>query len=78
MKKLIVFGAGASFGSEDNMPPLSNSLFAKLVEAYPSSWGQIGEEVSRLFQDDFEKGMEKIAKDEFAIPNPVPMLKSIA
>ena len=68
MKKLIVFGAGASFGSEkDDMPPLSASLFTKLVERYPNSWGQMDEETARLFQDDFEKGMEKIAKDESAM-----------
>ena len=68
MKKLIVFGAGASFGSEkDSMPPLSDSLFTKLVEKYPNNWGRIDEETATVFQDDFEKGMEKIAKNESAV-----------
>ena len=68
MKKLILFGAGASFGSQnDSTPPLSSSLFTKLVEKYQNSWGQIDRETASVFQDDFEKGMEKIAKDESAM-----------
>ena len=65
MKKLIIFGAGASFGSEkDSMPPLSGTLFSILVEKYPNSWGRIDRETASVFQDDFERGMEKIAIDE--------------
>ena len=77
MKKLIVFGAGASFGSEkDSMLPLSVSLFTKLVEKYPDSWGQIGEETASVFHEDFEKGMEHIANNESALL--VDLQKSMA
>ena len=61
-KKLIVFGAGASFGSEkNNMPPLGNFLFNKLTTAFPDSWGLIDPKIATVFQNNFEEGMEKLA-----------------
>ena len=61
-KKLIILGAGASFGSEsNNVPPLSNFLFNKLVEVGPNSWGQIDRNLALVFQNDFEKGMKEVA-----------------
>ena len=59
-KKLIIFGAGASFGSEDNMPPLGKSLFDELVKLSPNGWGQIDKEMALALQNNFEDGMKKL------------------
>ena len=63
-KKLVIFGAGASFGSEKgNVPPLSDSLFNKLVESNPYSWGKIDLEMASVFQNNFERGMKKLVEE---------------
>ena len=61
-KNLIIFGAGASIGSEENnMPPLGNRLFDELVTFSPNGWGNIPEDLAKIFQNDFEKGMEELS-----------------
>jgi hypothetical protein len=57
---LILFGAGASFGSQQNdVPPLGSELFRSLQEFNPDGWGQISDERAlEAFSRDFEEGME--------------------
>lgn len=61
MKKVILFGAGASYGAGGILPerpPLGFQLFGELARAYPGSWGNLPPEIRRLFEKDFEQGME--------------------
>lgn len=59
---LVIFGAGASKGSDiENTPPLGNELFSILTTRYPNVWGNIPNEFTDLFESDFEKGMDKIS-----------------
>lgn len=59
-KKLIIFGAGASFGSEKNMPPLGKDLFHDLQKAGPNSWGAFDRSLSDRFEDDFESALDYV------------------
>lgn len=70
MKNLILFGAGASFGSDNlSTPPLGADLFHDLAKFNPSGWGAIQGEFRELFEDDFEKGMKSFAsKNPFKLP----------
>lgn len=61
-KYLILFGAGASFGSDTTgVPPLVNSLFDELVAFNPSGWGKVSSDQAELFRRDFEAGMKVIS-----------------
>jgi hypothetical protein len=62
MKNLIIFGAGASYGSDncDKVPPLGNKLFSALQEFDPSGWGKLDGLVAKEFEDDFEKAMNNL------------------
>ena len=63
VKNLIIFGAGASFGSQNyNAPPVGNNLFDELVKVSPNGWGGLDKQLSQVFQNDFEDGMSKIEK----------------
>jgi hypothetical protein len=78
-KHLIIFGAGASHGSDDTKltPPLGGiDLFNALVSFNPSGWGKLTETQAQLFQDDFEKGMEAIFKTQPA--NMLPLQRAMA
>jgi len=60
MPKLILFGAGASYGAEQVQPycpPLGQGLFDDLQGRYPQAWGQIPAEQKNLFVPNFEPGM---------------------
>ena len=60
---VFLFGAGASFGSGNVHPinpPLGNSLFNSLQRLFPGTWGQIPDELSSKFENDFEKGMHEV------------------
>jgi hypothetical protein len=58
---LIVFGAGASYGSDtSNVPPLGNNLFDALVEFDPENWSRLPREIQELLRRDFEQGMQKL------------------
>ena len=61
--RVILFGAGASFGSQSvapKPPPLSTDLFDELRAAYPTAWGQIPRQKRSLFVPNFEPGMKKV------------------
>lgn len=53
---LLIFGAGASLGSENtNMPPLGNELYDQLAQINSAGWGSISEDLADLFRNDFEE-----------------------
>lgn len=61
-KNIILFGAGASFGSDlSGNPPLGNTLFYELAKFNPKGWGQLPQELKREFIFDFELGMKKLS-----------------
>lgn len=58
--RVILFGAGASYGAGDvvpERPPLGNQLFAELARCFRGSWGSLPPEVARLLTENFERGM---------------------
>lgn len=60
MQRLILFGAGASYGSESAIPkcpPLGAELFQELRMAYPGTWGKLPPVFNRKFNSNFEEGM---------------------
>jgi len=60
-KHLLVFGAGASKGSDSSgTPPLGSELFGELGRFDPNGWGSIGAQRAQLFRGDFEHGMREI------------------
>lgn len=60
-KYLIIFGAGASFGSDtSNKPPLGGDLFLELQRFDSDSWGKISGELVTEFKSDFEKAMSSL------------------
>lgn len=62
-KKLFIFGAGASYGSDtSDTPVLGNKLFHKLQSVFPESWGILSNEIEKAFTEDFEKGMVYLSK----------------
>lgn len=64
MGNLILFGAGASFGSDDPraVPPLGGNLYDALCGFNPTGWGAVADGLARQFKDDFEQGMKSFAK----------------
>lgn len=63
MSNAILFGAGASFGSNNaNVPPLGDDLFKALQKFNPPGWGSLPREIEKEFTVDFEKGMTKLAE----------------
>lgn len=73
-KYLILFGAGASHGSDDPSftPPLGGlDLFNALVSFNPNGWGKLTQQQQIIFANDFEKGMESISKSHPAIMPPL-------
>ena len=63
-KKLFIFGAGASYGSDvSDTPALGNSLFQKLQSNFPDSWGKLTQDISNIFNKDFENGMIYLSKN---------------
>ncbi len=62
---LAVFGAGASFGSDiSDVPPLGNKLFDALTAFAPTTWGKLPEKYRKLFQNDFEQGMQTLSSEQ--------------
>ncbi len=60
-KYIIIFGAGASFGSDtSNTPPLGSDLFSALQQFNPDGWGKIDGELADSFQSDFEGAMTSV------------------
>jgi hypothetical protein len=72
-KPLILFGAGASYGSDrSNAPPLGAELFGDLRRLNPDGWGGVPAELSEAFSRDFEVGMERLAA---VSPHAMPVLQ---
>lgn len=60
---LILFGAGASFGSDtEGTPPLGSNLFKALAEFNRETWGQVSSPEATAFKRDFERGMSAYTK----------------
>lgn len=65
VKNVLIFGAGASFGSGDvnpKPPPMTVDLFAVLKRLFPPIWGGLSQEMMEVFTNDFEEGMRGIGK----------------
>ena len=63
MKNIVLFGAGASYGSthiQPESPPLGGNLFEKLAKLYPATWGALPPEYIKEFENNFESGMLKV------------------
>lgn len=72
-KNIILFGAGASYGSDNSaVPPLANNLFSELARFNPPGWGALPFEYRNVFNNDFEQGMLKIASER---PYDLPILQ---
>lgn len=62
MKKVVLFGAGASHGSGDAHPyqtPLGVDLFQELSTYFPLTWGRLPKRLADLFEINFEDAMDK-------------------
>jgi hypothetical protein len=70
VSNVILFGAGASFGSKNNnVPPLGDELFYALQSFNPPGWGSLPPSVAEIFHGDFERGMVSLSKTQsHAIP----------
>ena len=63
-ENLVVFGAGASNGSDTiGTPPLGNGLLSALQQFNPNIWNRIPSNLISHLTKDFEKGMEKISNN---------------
>ena len=61
MERIILFGAGASYGAGHMLPkapPLGKDLYKELTRYYPPSWGSLPEEIKTSFETGFEQGMQ--------------------
>jgi hypothetical protein len=61
--KVILFGAGASYGSEQASPycpPLGLGLFDELQRQYPKAWGTLPDSYGNRFRENFELGMKEV------------------
>lgn len=64
--KLLIFGAGASFGCQSEpCPSIAGSLFAELREHYPDTWGSLPTDLSAAHNHDFEAMMATILETFF-------------
>lgn len=63
MRIAFLIGAGASYGSGvvvPRQPPLGGQLFPELQRALPQSWGALSGHLAKLFEQDFERGMDRL------------------
>jgi hypothetical protein len=73
VKNLVLFGAGASFGSDIiDVPPLGDKLFDRLSEFNRPGWGALPKEFIDVFKRDFEDGMIKVSNER---PFDLPILQ---
>ncbi|MFN3534850.1 MAG: hypothetical protein ACK4WB_05610, partial [Desulfatiglandales bacterium] len=71
--KLILFGAGASYGSsKGKVPPLGAALFSELRRFDKDGWGALPSEIASKFEEDFELGMERLSQTR---PHSMPILQ---
>jgi hypothetical protein len=70
---IILFGAGASFGSDTaDTPPLGADLFAALQGFNPVAWGTITGPQATAFRTDFESAMRELSESN---PHALPPLQ---
>ena len=63
-KNFIIFGAGASYGSDSlGVPPKASKLLSELAVFNPTGWGKLTGEFKLVLVEDFEKGVIKIATE---------------
>ena len=76
---LILFGAGASFGSGEvfpKAPPMATDLLSALNRLYPNAWGKLSKELQSSLSEDFEAGVVSIGDQHpHALP---PLQRSVA
>ena len=73
MTNLIIFGAGASYGSDiNNTPPLGSNLFSALCDFNPLGWGALSRDLANIFNNDFEAGIVKLFRQN---PHSLPVLQ---
>ena len=71
-KKIVFFGAGASYGSDTEseigeLPPLGKDLYSKLNEEKSLHyWKEIHGEADRRFRVNFEEGMTFLVEESYA------------
>ncbi|MCL4198114.1 MAG: hypothetical protein KJZ69_11545 [Phycisphaerales bacterium] len=61
--RLVLFGAGASFGSVGvipTAPPMGSQLYPVLARAFPDSWGAVSPDLRTKFDQHFEEGMSAL------------------
>lgn len=61
MERVILFGAGASYGAEHilpDAPPLGKDIYAELSRCFPGSWGALPKDIKDTFTEGFEQGMQ--------------------
>jgi hypothetical protein len=62
--KLLLLGAGASFGSaKTGIPPMGADLLDHLRRFNPPGWGALDSNLASEFREDFERGMTLLAKN---------------
>lgn len=62
-KNIVLFGAGASFGSHDVLPyapPLGSDLYDELRSSFSGTWGCLPPTFHQSFTNSFEDGMKVI------------------
>jgi hypothetical protein len=81
MADVVLFGAGASYGSGEvvpELPPLGNELFTRLERLFPRTWGSLPEPFRLSFVSDFEKGMEEIWNSQSFSQNISQLIRNMA
>jgi hypothetical protein len=72
-ENLVLFGAGASYGSDwSGTPPLGCDLFDELCRFNSTGWGTLPDELVVIFRKDFEEGMSKVSDFN---PHRMPILQ---
>jgi hypothetical protein len=72
---LLFLGAGASYGSETDkslVPPLTSDLFDQLLQFDGNVWGQVPDEIAKVYRNDFEAGMLGLAAK---MPHALPVMQ---
>ena len=70
---VILFGAGASFGSDIvGVPPTGPELFEVLRRFAPACWGALPATLAHVFERDFEEGILRVAETR---PHDMPVLQ---
>lgn len=65
-KNIFFFGAGASFGAEENkkyVPQIADKLYDALKKFAVDTWGELPKKYDEIFKYDFEKGMLQVEND---------------